>query len=170
MEIGAILILTAVLLVVCAIIIRPFMPSAQKSGVKNKSVPVQSDQQNHELSVLLAEKERLLNSIQEMDFDHETGKIPDELYTGQRNELIHSAAGILKQLAGLGYSEPMNTGYSGKAIPSSPQGSYDDLDEMIARRKLERNNKAVGFCPKCGQALQTSDRFCPKCGTTIAAK
>lgn len=164
METGAILLLAAVLLIVSAIVIRPWMPSMKNTGKTRQNRP-STDQQ---FSVWLAEKERLLNMIQELDFDHETGKIPDELFNEQRSELVQSAAQVLKQLADLGYKEP---------TPSKPMNDpitrqtnvreYDDLDELIAKRRLEKNGKATGFCPKCGNPLQASDRFCPKCGTTI---
>jgi predicted amidophosphoribosyltransferase len=28
--------------------------------------------------------------------------------------------------------------------------------------------KAGGFCPKCGRPIHVSDRFCPRCGATLA--
>ncbi len=164
METGAILLLAAVLLIVSAVVIRPWMPSIKNTGRTRQTRP----STNQQFSVWLAEKERLLNMIQELDFDHETGKIPDELFNEQRSELVQSAAQILKQLADNGYTEPT----SSKPIndtTSRPANvrEYDDLDELIAKRRLEKNGKATGFCPKCGNPLQTSDRFCPKCGTTI---
>jgi len=170
MEAGAILLLAAVLLIISAIVVRPLIPSSRKTKFSGNERLENNDTANHQLSVLLAEKERLLNTIQEMDFDHETGKIPDELYTGQRDELVHTAAGILKQLAELGHVESIPSGSVTATVPTKSSGSYDDLDELIARRKLERNTKPTGFCPKCGQTLHANDRFCPKCGTTILTK
>jgi ribosomal protein S27AE len=170
MDAGAILLLAAVLLIVSAVVVRPLIQSSRKINYSGRGKLGTSDTANHQLSVLLAEKERLLNTIQEMDFDHETGKIPDELFTRQREELVHTAAGILKQLAELGHVEQSPIGSPSKQLTQASTGSYDDLDEMIAKRKLERNTKPTGFCPKCGQTLHANDRFCPKCGTTILTK
>lgn len=170
MEAGAILLLAAVLLIISAVVVRPLIPSKRDAKSSGRGKVQTSDAANHQLSVLLAEKERLLNTIQEMDFDHETGKIPDELFTEQRGELVQNAAAILRQLAELGYSQPMSAGGLSKTVSPVTAGTYDDLDELIARRKLERNTKPTGFCPKCGQTLHANDRFCPKCGTTILAK
>ncbi len=44
----------------------------------------------------------------------------------------------------------------------------DDLEIMLANRRRVRQEKAGGFCPKCGGAVQKSDRFCPKCGAKIS--
>ena len=48
-----------------------------------------------------------------------------------------------------------------------PAGGDDDLEQLIAARRRERQEKAVGFCPRCGAALQKSDRFCAKCGAVL---
>jgi predicted amidophosphoribosyltransferase len=47
-------------------------------------------------------------------------------------------------------------------------GSDDLVEQKIANRRRERNEKSAGFCPNCGGPLQKSDRFCPKCGFEIA--
>jgi hypothetical protein len=43
----------------------------------------------------------------------------------------------------------------------------DDLEILLANRRRVRQDKAAGFCPKCGGPVQKSDLFCPKCGTKI---
>jgi len=40
----------------------------------------------------------------------------------------------------------------------------DELELMLATRRRVRQEKAAGFCPNCGHAVQKTDRFCPKCG------
>ncbi len=75
MEAGAILSLAAVLLIVGAVVFRPFLPGNKKSN-PGRRIRLSTSQQ---ASVWLAEKERLLTMIQELEFDHETGKVPDDL-------------------------------------------------------------------------------------------
>ncbi len=43
----------------------------------------------------------------------------------------------------------------------------DDLEGMIMERRRARQEITRGFCPKCGRAIQKSDRFCPRCGTAL---
>ena len=57
-----------------------------------------------------------------------------------------------------GSNAPTN---SSKNIVRSPD---DELELMLATRRRVRQEKAVGFCPNCGHAVQKTDRFCPKCG------
>jgi len=46
-------------------------------------------------------------------------------------------------------------------------GAGDSIEDQIAARRRAREEKSVGFCPKCGRPLQKSDKFCPKCGTAL---
>src|SRR5215510_6187844 len=52
----------------------------------------------HELSALLAERERTLSALQELDFDYKLGKVPEEEYPAQRASLLQKGAEILKRL------------------------------------------------------------------------
>src|SRR5512135_920573 len=54
-----------------------------------------------ELSALLAERERLLIALQELDSDQALGKIPAEDYPIQRTELLQKGADILRRIDAL---------------------------------------------------------------------
>jgi rubrerythrin len=45
--------------------------------------------------------------------------------------------------------------------------SDEDLEEMIAKRREERQQKSAGFCPKCGKPILQTDLFCPSCGRVV---
>lgn len=51
---------------------------------------------------LIAERESVLISLRDLDFDFSTGKILEEDYRPQRSELMARGAAILKQLDALG--------------------------------------------------------------------
>jgi hypothetical protein len=53
---------------------------------------------------------------------------------------------------------------NGNAVPPVPD---DELEQRIASRRREMNEKGGGFCPKCGRPIHASDRFCPKCGAAL---
>lgn len=165
MDSGALLLLLAFGLIAGVYIIHPFI--AEKRGGLNRYARGTENAQtyNQEISSLLAQKEQMLTVIQELDFDRDTGKLPEDLHRTQRVEMLQKAAAILKQLDELGYKEQEKKARSG--ISNISKLDYDDLDELIARRKLAKTSKAEGFCTKCGNAIQASDRFCPKCGKTI---
>ena len=134
-------------------------------------------EEEHELSTLMAEHDRVLNSLQELDFDFKLGKIPSEDYPSQRANLLQKGADILKKLDEL---TPDNTQLETETqieraiterravITNAKRGlSDDDLESMIAARHRTRKEKSAGFCPKCGRPVLVSDRFCPACGKAL---
>ncbi len=54
--------------------------------------------ESNEVSALKAERDRVINSLQELDFDHNLGKIPAEDYPEQRALLLKKGADILRKL------------------------------------------------------------------------
>ncbi len=167
MDLGAIFLLLGVLILVAVYVARPFMVRERRLAAEE-----------HELSVLMAERDRILNALQELDFDHALGKIPDEDYPSQRAFLLQKGADALRQLDDMQPSLAAGTtedrleaaiaarrADAGSA--SSPTMSDDDLEELIAKRRAARKDKAGGFCPKCGKPVLVTDSFCPNCGRPL---
>jgi hypothetical protein len=129
---------------------------------------VESDQ---EMSSLLAERERLLTALQELDFDQSLGKIPAEDYPTQRALLIQKGVEVLRRLDSLSaQAVKKDTGMAhGLMNDSKPRAKMtdDDLENLLAKRRNIRKDKAAGFCPKCGKPVLLSDAFCPACGNTL---
>ena len=132
----------------------------------------------HETSSLLAERERVVNSLQELENDYQLGKVPEEDYPVQRTNLLQKGADILRKLDEL---EPVKAQNDKDARieralaarrknGSNKQGELtdDDVESMIASRRKGRKAKSAGFCPKCGKPVMTSDKFCPSCGKTLS--
>lgn len=159
MNLGAILLLIAVAVIVCLILIRPFLESQARSTAQAGLVD------DHRQSSLLAEKERLLAAIQELEFDHQSGKIDDATFPSLHHELMQKAARVMAVLD-REFPQAGQTGSSGDEAGTAAAG-YDDLEEMIAKRRLTLNQKSTGFCPKCGKAAMEADRFCSRCGHTL---
>ncbi len=88
MDIGSLFLITALLIFVGLFIGRPLL--------ERKAVP--RSQEEHDLSSLLAEKDRILNALQELDFDFSLGKIPDQDYPVQRAIMLQKGAAILRQI------------------------------------------------------------------------
>jgi len=173
MDIGAIFLLLSVSLLTVLFVTRPFFERRRISGA------AAGDQ---ELSSLLAERDRLLGALQELDFDHTLAKIPAQDYPVMRANLLKQASDILRKLDML---QPHNhiqvdaesrveaviasTRADATVEKSSERESNDDdLEDLIAARRAARKDKSAGFCPKCGKPILRSDRFCPSCGKPIA--
>jgi hypothetical protein len=150
-------------------------------------------EEEHELSALMAERDRIINSLQELDFDFKLGKIPEGDYPTQRASLLQKGAEILKKIDSLAAPSPFGSptgvlregdGGEGQdtearlekaiaarradgAVAAAPV-TDDDLEAMISARRKTRTKKSAGFCPRCGKPVTVSDRFCPSCGKSLA--
>lgn len=176
MDIGSIFLIFGLLILVGLFVSRPLF---EKQGIESSY----TNQREHQISSLMAEHERLLDAIQELDFDHVLGKIPEEAYSPQRASLLQRGADVLRELdsiqpapsadkaedrleAAIAARRAITTAQNGQR--RIRPGSDDQFEQMIANRRRERSEKSAGFCPSCGGPLQKSDQFCPKCGTKIS--
>jgi hypothetical protein len=168
MEITAIFFTLAILILVAIYLYAPFM---------ERRAPRVTEEE-HELSTLMAERDRVINSLQELDFDYKLGKIPEEDYPSQRTSLLQKGADILRRIDSIAPQpvalqdvdariERAIAARRADASVVKPALSDDDLESMIASRHKSRKEKSSGFCPKCGKPVMVSDRFCPSCGKAL---
>lgn len=126
-------------------------------------------QEDHNLSSLLAERDRVLSSLQELDFDFKLGKIPEEDYPAQRTSLLQKGADVLRKIDSL--SEKISLPREGAKPSGKPRAkdklTDETLESMIAARRKMRKGSFNGFCPKCGKPVMANDRFCPSCGKAL---
>lgn len=135
--------------------------------------------EEHELSSLLAERDRVVNALQELDFDFKLGKIPEEDYPVQRAALLQKGADILRKLDTLSLQadsaqdteariEKAVAARRADASAKPRELTDDDIESLIASRRKARKTKSAGFCPKCGKPVLASDKFCPSCGKSLS--
>jgi len=178
MDLGSIFLVLALFLIVAIFIAKPVF--------ERRAVSVSKEEQT--LSALLARRDRVLDGLQELDFDYSLGKIPESDYPIQRANLLQQGAEILKKLDVLALSHANNnnnikdlgssieTAVASKPTPAIELAAGansgnpipdDEIEVLIAARRRNQKEKSAGFCPQCGRAVQKSDRFCSKCGTTL---
>jgi rubrerythrin len=172
MDIGAIFLLLSVVLLTGLFVARPFLEHRRISSVSAN---------DQELSAFLAERDRLITALQELDFDHTLGKIPVQDYPAMRANLLQRASDVLRNLDAH-QPQPANAADAESRVEAVIAArradaavekdekyviSDDDLEEMVASRRASRKEKSAGFCPKCGKPVLRSDRYCPHCGKSI---
>jgi len=169
MELTAIFFSLAVLILVGIYLYAPFMERRARRVTEEE----------HELSALMAERDRVINSLQELDFDFNLGKIPEDDYPTQRTTLLQKGAEILKKIDALApqlVSTQDTEARLEKAIAArradgavaTATVTDDELEAMISSRRKGRTKKSAGFCPRCGKPVMVTDRFCPSCGKSLA--
>jgi hypothetical protein len=169
MDIGAIFLIIAVLVLTGMFVSVPFLHKKHRQVLEE-----------HEISSLLAENERILNALQELDFDNTLGKIPTEDYPGMRSTLMQQGVSILRKLDEVQQTataqdaeslleaaiQARRVDSSGPNIPDEA-AKDEELEAVIARHRADRKAKSAGFCPKCGNPILVIDAFCPKCGNSL---
>lgn len=175
MEIAAILLTFGVTILVGLYLYAPLL---ERQG---RRVTVEE----HEFSSLLAERDRVVNSLQELDFDFKLGKIPEGDYPVQRAALLQKGADILRSIDSYSPSRAERGDEASahdtesrlekavaarRADASARQAppTDDDLESLIVARRKARKSKSAGFCPKCGKPVLASDKFCPSCGKSLS--
>ena len=175
MDLGAVFFLLAALILTGMYLYAPFVSRLRAVN----------SQEEHELSSWMAERDRVINALQELDFDHSLGKIPPEDYPAQRSELLRKGAEVLRRLDTLQPASAPGPDVESRiedalaarradgmvvrdASPAAaPELTDDDIETLIAARRSRRREKSAGFCPRCGQAVLVRDRFCPSCGKSL---
>ena len=184
MDLGSISLILALALAVTLFITRPLFE--RRGRVISR--------QEHDYSHLLAERERILTTLQELDFDFALGKVPESGYPEQRTELLKRGAETLRQLDELkGESADKTVEARLEAAVEARRASLgvtavgsrvnptvtlpdDQIESLLAQRRRSRDahmgagspaTRAAGFCANCGAPLQQSDHFCSKCGTKV---
>jgi hypothetical protein len=169
MQISAILLTLGVVILVGLYLYAPFLERRSRRVTEEE----------HELSSLLAERDRAINSLQELDFDFKLGKIPEGEYPAQRAELLQKGADILRKIDSFSpkpdsaqdTESRLEKAVAARRVSRATEQttlSDDDIESMIISRRKAHTDKSVGFCPNCGKPIMTSDRFCPSCGNSIS--
>lgn len=148
MDLGFILLALALIGAVLFVVLQPFLEPQKK----NQPRSIQAADE------LAAEREGILNTLRDLDFDHSTGKLTDEEHAAQRAQLITRGAEVLKQLEALG-------------MPVEDEGDAEAAIEhaIAARRKVASPsaNGSARVCPVCHATATDADRFCASCGAVL---
>ena len=115
---------------------------------------------------LLLQKDALLEEIRQLDFEHETGKVPDDVHAAQRAYLVAAAADALAALDALPEA-------AASATTALPDDMAAQIEAAVARLRRQTPpaaaNSRAGFCTQCGAPLDAHDKFCAGCGHPVAA-
>lgn len=164
MDIISFILALAVLAVTAFFVMQPLLDrklARQPLVVRRKII-----EDEHQRSILMAERERVLSALTELEQDHDMGKLADEDYPLHRSALMQKGADVLRQLDELNMaaSEPGN----GQTVKlAAPTPGEDDLEALIAARRQDRKEKVVAYCGSCGHPVQSTDKFCPHCGAGV---
>jgi hypothetical protein len=189
MDLGSIFLIIALFSLVALFISQPFFDSRlDRSGPQPAPTSLKpgiaSAQDNQKYSALLAEHDRILNALSELDFDYSVGKIPEEDFPAQRNQLVEQGVQVLRKLDMFEKNETVSERTSPETSPVEEETTEDRLEAAIAARRLA-TAPVVGVASNNGGKpvadddieIQIAARrrlrqekaagFCPQCGGSI---
>lgn len=119
----------------------------------------------NERAVLVARGARILSDLDQIQGAH-ADAIPGLISSSDVSPVPGSPSQqvIIYETVPVGANSLSAQPNGSRRILSTPD---DDLELMLANRRRIRQEKAAGFCPKCGNAIQKTDLFCPKCGNKL---
>ncbi len=123
--IGSLFLVLALAVFVVLFIARPFFMNGRQKATSGAVIAQQ--EREHLVSALLAERDRVLNALQELDFDYALGKIPEEDYPQQRAVLLKTGADVLRRLDEFSTSEPEAKG----------EAAEDRIEAAVAARRAD---------------------------------
>lgn len=147
-------------------------------------------EEEHELSALMAERDRVINALQELDFDFKLGKIPSEDYPAQRTNLLQKGANVLRKIDELTQADGSKNADANHSkefsrrqnklrdtsISTVPDSAEDRLEQAIAERRAEVSIKTREHTDEDIESMISARRmkrkvksagFCPKCGKPV---
>jgi hypothetical protein len=148
MDLGSILIILALAVLTIAFVSKPL--------VERYSVFI--SQKERRLSTLQAERERVLDAIQELDMDNAMGKLLQEDYDTQREILVSHGVEILKAIDGI---------QSPEAAKSGEVDLETEIETAVTRLRGMRGILSSGVCDSCGGPVAKNHHFCPRCGAEL---
>ncbi len=186
--IGSLFLILALGVIVALFVARPFLQGSSKDST-GWELSVEQERE-HVRSSLLAEHDRVLTALQELDFDYALGKVPAEGYPFQREALMKTGADVLRKLDSI-------------AAPSTQETAEDRIEAAVAARRADAQRgsqvkephisemahsaasggsvtAATGGPNKRGDELEdiiamrkrerkeSSGGFCPHCGKTVS--
>jgi hypothetical protein len=119
MDLGFALLFLALLLLAALFVARPLLQPENAADF---------DQQQ---ATLAAERERVLEALAELDADWELGKVPEDIYTSQRHQLVAQGAAVLKRLEDFEEKPEVKKARAGNI-------SDDKLEALIASHKARQ--------------------------------
>lgn len=138
------------------------------------------DEELREIEGLMARKTALVQSLRDIEYDHQTAKISTEDYERFKRSHERRAVAIMRRLdaihGGREWESHIEEAVTAReaALPAGetqqPSWKTTPVAETQAPWKLapqasQSPAEAAEPCTKCGEPMTPRERFCPMCGT-----
>jgi hypothetical protein len=151
MSFASFLIVALIFILTGLFILRPFLVKSETKGRSSSSL----------YDSLIAERERLLSAIEELELELDLKKISEKEYSRNRDLLLVEAAEVLKKI------DKYQKKHKIKDVDISTQTEEDDLERLIAERRKQLKTQRFRTCSNCEKEVGENDQFCSHCGEEL---
>jgi hypothetical protein len=148
MDLGTVLIILALGIFTAIFIAQPLMGNRGLVAVEGE----------RQLSELLAERDRVLTTLQDLDMDFAIGKVLEEDYRAQRDTMVTRGAEVLRAIDEL-------SDVDGEAMPDTDLEV--EIETAVAQLRRGEGPASGLYCSSCGNEVIAGDRFCVHCGASL---
>lgn len=121
------------------------------------------DEEVQQIERLVARKSVLMQSLRDIEFDHETGKLSDRDYERLKKKYERRAVRVMRDLNDLRGDADRD-----EEIDSALEGRLEEKADRPTEPAADRRDDSAEIdCPECGKALEPEARFCSQCGTPL---
>jgi|SRR5690554_2723118 len=126
------------------------------------------DEELREIEGLMARKTALVQSLRDIEYDHQTAKISTEDYDRFKRSHERRAVAIMRRLDAIHGGREWET-HIEEAVTAReavlPEVEAPQSASKTARKAPQSPAEATEPCTKCGEPMTPRERFCPICGT-----
>lgn len=118
-----------------------------------------------EIERLVARKSILLQSLKDIEYDRDTGKLAEEDYERLRNRYEREAIQVMRELDDLRGGADLDDEIDA-ALEKRLDRQLHEEESSESRSDRSADDHAAE-CPKCDKRLEPEARFCSRCGTPL---
>ncbi len=115
-----------------------------------------------------ARRDAAIEALRELEFERETGKLPEEEYRRLRGRLEREAVRARDAALEAG-PRPGSTAAGEPDAPPSDASRSDAPPSDVPAAAEPASGGAEAACPSCQRPLEGGEKFCPSCGTSLIA-
>ncbi len=133
--------------------------------------PDEIDEEPNALDGLAAQRDSAYDSIRDLDFDFQLGKLSPSDHAALRDKYTSRAATALQQidaLGGNGADAHIEEEVARlRAVKHAAPSADDALEREVARLRAHKGAPAGLRCANCGTPYRVGETFCAKCGNKL---
>ena len=119
-----------------------------------------------ELARMAEKKARIYESIKDLDFEHDAGKVSDSDYQQVRGDYLSQAAAVVAAMDNLASKKRKRAANGPFSATEKEAAAAETVEERACVACGQQNPHEARFCFRCGSEIPVP-AVCPQCGVKL---